>query len=47
MDEALAIIEERKLRHLPVLDAQEAVVGIVSEKDLLRAGKPQTVDKTS
>jgi acetoin utilization protein AcuB len=45
VDEALALIEEHKLRHLPVLDLQEAIVGIVSEKDLLRAGKTQTVDK--
>jgi len=35
--QALSIIETRKLRHLPVLDADEALVGIVSEKDLLRA----------
>ena len=37
VDQALAIIETRKLRHLPVLDADEVIVGIVSEKDLLRA----------
>jgi acetoin utilization protein AcuB len=37
VDQALAIIETRQLRHLPVLDADEAIVGIVSEKDLLRA----------
>jgi acetoin utilization protein AcuB len=35
--QALEIIEEHKLRHLPVVDATEALVGIVSEKDLLRA----------
>ena len=37
VEQALAIIETRKLRHLPVLDADEALIGIVSEKDLLRA----------
>jgi acetoin utilization protein AcuB len=37
VQEALTTIETRKLRHLPVLDADEAIVGIVSEKDLLRA----------
>jgi acetoin utilization protein AcuB len=36
--EALAIIEQHKLHHLPVLDAEGNLVGIVSEKDLLRAG---------
>jgi acetoin utilization protein AcuB len=45
VDEALATMEERQLRHLPVLDAQEAVVGILSEKDLLKAGEPWTVDR--
>jgi acetoin utilization protein AcuB len=35
--EALQIIEQRQLRHLPVIDADETLVGIVSEKDLLRA----------
>jgi acetoin utilization protein AcuB len=35
--EALNIIQERKLRHLPVLDEGEVLAGIVSEKDLLRA----------
>jgi len=35
--QALEIVEEHKLRHLPVVDEREALVGIVSEKDLLRA----------
>lgn len=37
VEQALAIVAERKLRHLPVVDAQQTLVGIVSEKDLLRA----------
>jgi acetoin utilization protein AcuB len=35
--EALGIVQEHKLRHLPVLDDRGRLVGIVSEKDLLRA----------
>jgi acetoin utilization protein AcuB len=35
--EALSILAEKKQRHLPVVDADENLVGIVSEKDLLRA----------
>jgi acetoin utilization protein AcuB len=35
--EALSIINEYQVRHLPVLDAQEVLLGIVAEKDLLRA----------
>jgi acetoin utilization protein AcuB len=34
---ALEAMKEHRLRHLPVLDADENLVGIVSEKDLLRA----------
>ena len=37
INQALATIETQSLRCLPVLDADEAIVGIVSEKDLLRA----------
>jgi acetoin utilization protein AcuB len=35
--QALEIIEARHVRHLPVLDEKDTLVGIVSEKDLLRA----------
>jgi acetoin utilization protein AcuB len=44
VDEALVTMDERQLRHLPVLDAQETMIGILSEKDLLKAGKSQSVD---
>lgn len=37
VEQALDIMESQKLRHLPVVDAKGNVVGIVSEKDLLRA----------
>ncbi len=37
VSEALRILEDKHLRHLPVLDDQGTLVGIVSEKDLLRA----------
>jgi acetoin utilization protein AcuB len=35
--DALAIIEARGVHHLPVLDKKDNLVGIVAEKDLLRA----------
>ena len=41
--QALGIMEERKLRHLPVLDVCEGLVGIVSEKDLLRANSDDSI----
>ena len=35
--QALETVQEHRLRHLPVLDETDGLVGIVSEKDLLRA----------
>lgn len=43
--EALGIAEKRELRHLPVLDADGSLVGIVSEKDLLRANGEDPVEE--
>jgi acetoin utilization protein AcuB len=40
--QALAKMEEFHIRHFPVLDQGDALVGIVSEKDLLRAD-PETL----
>lgn len=34
---ALALMQEKRLRRLPVLDAQDRLVGIVVERDLLMA----------
>jgi acetoin utilization protein AcuB len=45
VEEALGIIQEHKLRHLPVLDEGGRLVGIVSEKDLLRADGDSRVEK--
>jgi acetoin utilization protein AcuB len=45
VEEALGIVEVERLRHLPVLDARGALVGIVSEKDLLRASSKDAVEK--
>jgi acetoin utilization protein AcuB len=35
--EALDIIQERQVHHLPVVEGEDNLVGIVAEKDLLRA----------
>jgi acetoin utilization protein AcuB len=43
--EALAVVERRRLRHLPVLDTEGSLIGIVSEKDLLRAGGQGSVQE--
>ena len=43
VEQALQMMETRKLRHLPVVDAKGNLVGIVSEKDLLRARAEEPV----
>jgi acetoin utilization protein AcuB len=43
--QALEILKERRLRHLPVLDEDDVLVGIVSEKDLLRAQPDRRVSE--
>jgi acetoin utilization protein AcuB len=45
VEKALSILTEQKQRHLPVLDADENLIGIVSEKDLLRAPSDKVVEK--
>ncbi len=45
VEEALAVLAEYKQRHLPVVDADETLIGIVSEKDLLRARSEEAVEK--
>ena len=37
VEEALSVLAEHKQRHLSVVDAEKTLIGIVSEKDLLRA----------
>jgi len=44
VEQALQIVQERQVRHLPVLDQQDALVGIVSEKDLLRANGSELIE---
>lgn len=41
---ALEILEQQGIRHLPVVDIDERLVGIVSEKDLLRAAASEYVE---
>lgn len=43
VQQALKIVSELNLCHLPVLDADDALVGIVSEKELLRANPADEV----
>jgi acetoin utilization protein AcuB len=43
--DALSILAEKRQRHLPVLDAEENLVGIVSEKDLLRASSDEPIEE--
>jgi acetoin utilization protein AcuB len=45
VEQALKTIETQKLRHLPVMDDEDNLVGIVSEKDLLRAEGGDRVEK--
>jgi acetoin utilization protein AcuB len=42
--EALEIIKQKPLRHLPVVDEAGQLVGIVSEKDLLRASNDAAIE---
>ncbi len=42
--QALSIVEEGQMRHLPVVDEKETLIGIVSEKDLLRASSEDLVE---
>ena len=44
VEQALALIEDQEIRHLPVVDAEETLVGILSEKDLLRAPSGDLVE---
>jgi acetoin utilization protein AcuB len=45
VEAALGIIEEHQVRHLPVLGEDEALIGIVSEKELLRASGSDAVSQ--
>jgi acetoin utilization protein AcuB len=43
--EALKTLEEFDVRHLPVLDERQELVGMLSDRDLLRLGRSQDVLK--
>lgn len=36
IEEAMAIMDDKRIRHLPVLDANSKVVGVVSVRDLIK-----------
>lgn len=36
IDEAMAIMDDKRIRHLPVLDANSQVIGVVSVRDLIK-----------
>jgi len=44
VEQALQLIQERKLYQLPVLDTSGALIGIITEKDLLRASPDDLVE---
>jgi CBS domain-containing protein len=44
LDAALDVMLSQNVRHVPVLDDEGRVVGIVSHRDLLAAGGPRTDD---
>ncbi len=41
--QALEIMEEREIRHLPILNEDETLAGIVTERDLLKASPGERV----
>jgi acetoin utilization protein AcuB len=41
---AIAVMVERKIRHLPVTDAQNAIIGIITDRDLRSVAMAQTAE---
>ena len=42
VDHAVAVAEEKRIRHLPVVDLGGRLVGLLTQSDLVRAGFPET-----
>jgi CBS domain-containing protein len=47
LDEAIAILEQHRIRHLPVVDRDGQLVGLLTQGDLLRAALEQLVSEGS
>ncbi len=46
VDTAWEIMTEKRIRHIPIIDDKEQVVGLVTQRDVLAASKPiSSVDK--
>ncbi len=41
IDQAIALVEKHHIRHLPVVDENGRLAGLLTQTDLLRAGIPQ------
>lgn len=43
LDDAQILMKEKRIRHLPILDANDAIVGVLSQSDIRSGLKTQTM----